>query len=184
LKTTPSRTPRDSGRVGFRDAPQAPLFPYRATLAICSDLDETPDHRVYREIVRFLNPLDSTATSPGVGLEVGHTIFLMAPEGEFSYFGTDDTEKELVRALMRSDGLPEACVEAIPAALPVVHERGCRDESQLLALVASRSLAGRRCARGPFRSRGVLLDALHGYRQRVRLGAVGDAAALRRDVNA
>src|SRR5439155_5125989 len=37
-----------------------------------------------------------------VGLEFGNSIFLRAPEAEFSYFGTDDAGREMVRALMRS----------------------------------------------------------------------------------
>src|SRR5436309_3060923 len=75
-------TPDGSVSVTLRKHP----YPYRAMFAICSDLDETPDHRVYREIVRFLNTLDSTAMGTGVGLEVGNSIFFMAPEAEFSYF--------------------------------------------------------------------------------------------------
>lgn len=104
MKTTPPRAPSDratpdgSVSVTLRKHP----YPYRTMLAICSDLDETPDGRVYREIVRFLNTHDSTAMGPGVGLEVGNSIFFMAPEGEFSYFGTDDAGREMVRALMRS----------------------------------------------------------------------------------
>jgi hypothetical protein len=50
------------------------------------------------------------------------TIFSMAPEGELAYFRTDDARQEMVRALMRNDGPLEAWVEAVLAALPMVHE--------------------------------------------------------------
>lgn len=77
--------------------------PYRAMLAICSDLDNTPDRGVYRNIVRFLNTRDDTgAMGPGVGLEVGNSIFFMMQPDQYSYFGTDEPGRELARALMRS----------------------------------------------------------------------------------
>ena len=44
-------------------------YPYRAMLAICSDLDETPDRRVYRNTMRFLNT--TRATAMGEGLRPG-----------------------------------------------------------------------------------------------------------------
>ena len=50
------------------DAQLRPLpYPYRAMLAICSDLDGTPDWHVYWEIMRFLNITEETAMGPGMG---------------------------------------------------------------------------------------------------------------------
>ena len=46
-------------------------YPYRAMLAIASDLDETPDLGVYLESMRYLNTRGDTSMGPGVGLEVG-----------------------------------------------------------------------------------------------------------------
>jgi hypothetical protein len=86
------------GAVTIRKAP----WPYRAMLAICSDLDETPDARVYLEIARFLNTTEVTAMGPGVGLEVGNTIYFDMPLGQFSYWGTDDAGRDMALALMRS----------------------------------------------------------------------------------
>ncbi len=85
-------------RVTIRRAP----WPYRAMLAICSDLDETPDAGVYLEIARFLNTTETTAMGPGVGLEVGNTIFFDMAPGQFSYWTTDDAGRELARALIGS----------------------------------------------------------------------------------
>ena len=71
-------------------------------LAVCSDLDETPDDGVYLEIARFLNSTEATAMGPGVGLEVGNTIYFDMPPGQFSYWGTGDRGRAMARALMRS----------------------------------------------------------------------------------
>jgi hypothetical protein len=76
--------------------------PYKAMLAICSDLDETPDRHVYWDTMRFLNTTESTAMGPGVGLEVGNSIYFDMPPGQFSYWNTDDPGREMVRQLIRS----------------------------------------------------------------------------------
>jgi len=77
-------------------------YPYRAMLAICSDLDETLDRHTYWEIMRFLNTTETTAMGPGVGLEVGNSIYFDMPPGQFAYWNTDDTGREMVRTLIRS----------------------------------------------------------------------------------
>jgi len=77
-------------------------YPYQAMLAVCSDLDETPDRHVYREIVRYLNTTETTAMGPGVGLEVGNTIYFDMPPGQFSFWNTDDTGRAMVYALIES----------------------------------------------------------------------------------
>ncbi len=94
-----SRCGKRTGRtqVLLRSIP----YPYRAMLAICSDLDETPNRRVYWEIMRFLNTAEETTMGPGVGLEVGNSIYFDMP-GQFAYWNTDDAGREMVRALIRS----------------------------------------------------------------------------------
>jgi len=76
-------------------------YPYRAMLAICSDLDGTPDRHVYRKIVQFLNTTEETAMGPGVGLETGNSIYFDMPGG-FAYWTTDDAGRAMIRALIRS----------------------------------------------------------------------------------
>lgn len=71
-------------------------------LAICSDLDETPDKRVYWEIMRFLNTTKETAMGLGVGLEVGNSIYFDMPPDQFAYWNTDNYGREMVRGLIRS----------------------------------------------------------------------------------
>lgn len=77
-------------------------YPYRAMLAICSDLDETPNREVYFEIMRYLNTTKNTAMGPGVGLEVGNTIYFDMPSDQFSYWNTDEKGKEMIRTLICS----------------------------------------------------------------------------------
>lgn len=77
-------------------------YPFRAMLAVCSDLDETPDRDVYHATLKYLNTTDTTAMGEGVGLEVGNTIYFdMAPD-QFAYWNTDDAGRQIVRDLIRS----------------------------------------------------------------------------------
>ena len=71
-------------------------------LAICSDLDETPDAESYFTISRYLNTREQTAIGEGVGLEVGNTLFFDMAPGEFSYGRATEAEQARVHALIRS----------------------------------------------------------------------------------
>jgi hypothetical protein len=77
-------------------------YPYRAMLAICSDLDETPDRTVYLNTMRFLNTTQLTTMGEGLGLEVGNTIYFDMPSDQFAYWNTDETGRAMVRMLIRS----------------------------------------------------------------------------------
>ncbi|MEA3225485.1 MAG: hypothetical protein U9Q07_06000 [Planctomycetota bacterium] len=84
--------------IQLRDFP----YPYRSMLAICSDLDNTPDRHVYMDIMRYLNTTETTSMGQGVGLEVGNSIHFRALPRQFSYWNTDDAGREMVRMLIRS----------------------------------------------------------------------------------
>jgi hypothetical protein len=71
-------------------------------LAICSDLDETPDAETYFETCRFLNTREETAVGPGVGIEVGNSIYFDMPRGQFSYRNGNDGDRARVRQLISS----------------------------------------------------------------------------------
>lgn len=73
-----------------------------ALLAICSDLDETPDAETYFELMRFLNTTQETTMGPGVGLEVGNTIYFDMAPGQFSYWNASEADREKIRALIHS----------------------------------------------------------------------------------
>lgn len=77
-------------------------YPYRAMLAICSDLDETPDRHVYYESMRYLNTTRPTSMGVGVGLEVGNSMYFDMPPDQFAYWNTDDAGRDMVRNLIRS----------------------------------------------------------------------------------
>jgi S-adenosylmethionine:tRNA-ribosyltransferase-isomerase (queuine synthetase) len=71
-------------------------------LAICSDLDETPNKDIYFETARYLNTTEETALGKGVGLEVGNTIYFDMPEHNFSYTNTDDDGRHKIHQLIDS----------------------------------------------------------------------------------
>lgn len=71
-------------------------------LAICSDLDETPDHHVFFEIMRYLNTTEETSMGRGIGLEVGNSIYFDMSPGQFSYWNTDDEGRAMIRSLIQS----------------------------------------------------------------------------------
>jgi hypothetical protein len=77
-------------------------YPYRALLAICSDLDETADADVFFQQMRFLNTRETTPMGPGVGLEIGNTIYFDMPANQFAYWNTTDAGRAMARALIRS----------------------------------------------------------------------------------
>ncbi|MFX0202066.1 MAG: hypothetical protein ACFFCW_38640 [Candidatus Hodarchaeota archaeon] len=88
----------ESTLVSIRRIP----YPYRAMLAICSDLDETPDQQMYFETIKYLNTTETTIMGPGVGLETGNTIYFDMPHGQFSYWNTDDKGRAVIRTLIQS----------------------------------------------------------------------------------
>ncbi len=104
----PSGTTRASGSTTFPTSSERPValrrypYPYRAMLAICSDLDGTPDRHVYLEIMRFLNTAETTSMGPGIALEVGNSIYFDKPPEQFSYWNTDEDGRVMLRELMRS----------------------------------------------------------------------------------
>src|SRR6266853_6864390 len=90
--------PMDGRSIQVRRYP----YPYRAMIAICSDLDETSDQDVYYELMRFLNTSQFTSMGPGVALDIGNSIYFDMPPDQFAYWTTDDKGREMVRALIRS----------------------------------------------------------------------------------
>lgn len=85
-----------------RSSLRAIPYPYRAALAICSDLDETPNKEVYWESTRYLNTEAQTAMGPGLGLEVGNTIYFDMPQDQFAYWNTDDSGRAMIQTLLHS----------------------------------------------------------------------------------
>lgn len=88
----------DNHDVSIRPIP----YPYRAMLAICSDLDETPSQHNYIETMRYLNTTEITTMGQGLGLEVGNTIYFDMPPDQFSYWNADTKGRAILRMLIKS----------------------------------------------------------------------------------
>ncbi len=71
-------------------------------LAICSDLDETPDLESYLTLSRYLNTRDETDIGRGLGLETGNTVYFDMAPGDLSYWNTSDAGRDAIHALIRS----------------------------------------------------------------------------------
>ncbi len=98
---TPDDLPRDGdprGGAVLRGFPH----PYRAALAICSDLDETPDADAYFEMMRVLNTTEDTRLGSGFGLEVGNSLYFDMPPSQFSYWNADARARARIHALIRA----------------------------------------------------------------------------------
>jgi hypothetical protein len=124
--------------------------PYRALLAISSDLDETPDRSTYLESLRYLNTRRVGPMGPGLGLEVAHSIYFDMPADQFAYWNTDDTGRAMVRDLIRSGHIDvlhsfgdRALTRAHAArALEELERHGCRLEVWVDHGVAPTNLDG------------------------------------------
>lgn len=77
-------------------------YPYQAMLAICSDLDETPNKEIYFETARYLNTTEQTLLGKGIDLEIGNSIYFDMPPDQFSYSNTDDDGRNKIHQLIDS----------------------------------------------------------------------------------
>lgn len=119
-------------------------------IALCSDLDETPDLRVYLECMRFLNTTEPTSMGRGVGLETGNSIYFDMPPGQVSYWNADERDRPRLRTLMRSGHID--CLHSFGdlatsrghagRALDELSRYGCRPEVWVDHAVAPTNLGG------------------------------------------
>jgi hypothetical protein len=84
--------------VALREFP----YPFRAALAICSDIDGTDTLEKFLTIQEFLNTERETRLGPGLGLEVGNTFFPIAPDDSFSYLSSRPEERETLAAFIKA----------------------------------------------------------------------------------
>jgi hypothetical protein len=77
-------------------------YPYRAILALSSDLDDTPNASHYFELIRFLNTEEQTIFGKGVGLEFAQSIFFSDSPDIFSYWSADEKARTSILALIES----------------------------------------------------------------------------------
>jgi hypothetical protein len=77
-------------------------YPYRAALAICSDVDRTHTRERFLDIQTFLNDDAEGPGGPGVGLEIGNTFFPYPADDSFAYFSSRPADRETIRTLVRA----------------------------------------------------------------------------------
>lgn len=109
-------------------------YPYRAALAVCSDIDLTKTVDEFLEIQRFLNTKQQTSMGEGVGLEIGNSFYFYDDDGEVSYFTHEPRVQPVIINLIRAGYLD--CLhsygdransrEQIERALDVLYENDCK----------------------------------------------------------
>lgn len=118
------------GKVSLRRFP----YPYKAAIAICSDIDETKTTEEFLEIQQFLNTKNTTSMGEGVGLEIGNSIYFYDDKGEFSYFTHDEHAKRVIIDMIRagyidclhSYGDGATSRDDVLRALDVLHGADCK----------------------------------------------------------
>jgi hypothetical protein len=118
----------EAARVSLRAFP----YPYRAALAICSDIDLTRTVEEFLEIQQFLNTKQQTSMGEGVGLEIGNSFYFYDEDGEVSYFTHEKRVQPVILDLIQAGYLD--CLhtygdqansrEQILRALDVLNEAG------------------------------------------------------------
>lgn len=77
-------------------------FPFRAALAISSDLDDTSAWNDYKALSVFLTTERETKFGRGVGLQFANSIYATAHDGQFSYASATQDERSQLRAMIRA----------------------------------------------------------------------------------
>lgn len=79
-------------------------YPYKAALAICSDIDSTTTVEEFLNIQKFLNTKNMTEMGAGVGLEIGNSFFIFDdPQTDhFSYFSNNPMDRIVIRKFIKA----------------------------------------------------------------------------------
>ena len=78
-------------------------YPYKASLAICSDIDNTETIEEFEEIQTYLNTKEITSMGKGVDLEIGNSFFMYEPQdGAISYFLDKPEVAEMIRKYIKT----------------------------------------------------------------------------------
>jgi len=87
------------GEVTLRKFP----YPYKAAMAICSDIDGTTTVDEFLEIHKFLNTKEMTSMGRGVGLEIGDSFMMYAPPTcAFSYYSANPESAQIIEKFIRT----------------------------------------------------------------------------------
>jgi len=86
-------------RVALRKFP----YPYKAALAVCSDIDGTTTVDEFLEIHKFLNTKEMTGIGRGVGLEIGDSFMMYAPPTcAFSYYSGNPINTQIIEKSIKA----------------------------------------------------------------------------------
>lgn len=77
-------------------------YPYKAALAIASDIDSTGTVERFLKIQEFLDTKNVTEMGEGVGLEIGNSFFMFHPRGMFSYFSGNEKDRDTIRKFVKA----------------------------------------------------------------------------------
>jgi len=87
------------GKVALRKFP----YPYRAAMAICSDIDGTTTVEEFLEIQKFLNTREITTMGRGIGLEIGNSFMMYAPpECAISYYSSNPANAQTIEKFIKA----------------------------------------------------------------------------------
>ena len=87
------------GKVALRKFP----YPYKAAVAICSDIDGTTSKEEFLEIQKFLNTKEKTSMGEGVGLEIGNSFMMYAPPTcAFSYYSANPGNAKVIKKFIKT----------------------------------------------------------------------------------
>jgi len=93
------RTYNTEGKVALRKFP----YPYKAAMAICSDIDGTTTVDEFLEIHKFLNSKEMTSMGRGVGLEIGDSFMMYAaPTCALSYYSGNPESAQIIRKFIKA----------------------------------------------------------------------------------
>src|SRR3989304_2925427 len=77
-------------------------YPYKAAVAIASDIDSTNTVEEFINIHEFLNTKKMTNMGEGVGLEIADSFFMFHPKNHFSYFSNREIDKFIIRKFIKA----------------------------------------------------------------------------------
>lgn len=98
MTTRPRSGQTENSGVSLRKFP----YPFRAALAVCSDIDETISREQFLAVQEFLNSERETALGPGLGLEIGNSFFPYTADDTFAYFSSRPEDRETLRRFILS----------------------------------------------------------------------------------
>lgn len=75
-------------------------YPYKAALAISSDIDGTHTVKEFLTIQEFLNTNNMTEIGIGLGLEIGNSFFPVAIDTEFAFLSPNPVDKRVIIELI------------------------------------------------------------------------------------